>query len=160
MGVSGSGKTTIGRQVAERMDWPFFEGDDMHPESNVEKMRSGEPLADHDRQPWLEAIRDLAARLAEEERSGVIACSALKRAYRDLIAVKAEEAVHFVYLKGDYDQIKKRLEERDDHYMSAGMLDSQFDALEAPEADEQVIEVSIAGTPEQVVQRVVQHVTV
>lgn len=148
MGVSGAGKTTVGREIAERLGWPFFEGDDLHPAANVKKMEGGEPLADADRQPWLEAIRDLVGRLLREGRSGVIACSALKRAYRDLIRAEDREAVQFVYLRGRPEQIETRLEARDDHYMPAELLQSQFDALEEPDPDEDVLEVTIDQSPQ------------
>jgi carbohydrate kinase (thermoresistant glucokinase family) len=147
MGVSGSGKTTVGREIAERLGWPFFEGDDLHPDANVKRMEGGEPLADADRQPWLEKIRDLAARLLAEERSGVIACSALKRAYRELIR-EGGDAIRFVYLRGEREEIEVRIRQRENHYMPATLLDSQFDALEEPAPDEHVLEVSIDGPPE------------
>ena len=157
MGVSGSGKTTVGREIAERLGWPFFEGDDLHPDANVKKMGSGEPLADADRQPWLEKIRDLAGRLLAEGRSGVIACSALKRAYRELLR-QGGDAVRFVYLAGEHAQIRARLEERSGHYMTADLLESQFDALEEPGPDEKyVLEVSIAGSPESTACEVIKH---
>lgn len=157
MGVSGSGKTTVGRRIAEQLGWPFYEGDDLHPKANVKKMEGGEPLADIDRQPWLEEIRDLAGRLAREGRSAVIACSALKRAYRELIRSKVQDAMQFVYLKGGYQQIKARIEERDNHYMPAELLQSQFDALQEPTPEEHIIEVNIAQPPDALVHEVVQQ---
>jgi carbohydrate kinase (thermoresistant glucokinase family) len=156
MGVSGSGKTTVGRLLAERLGWAFFEGDDLHPDANVKKMEGGEPLADADRQPWLEKICDLAARLLDEERSGVIACSALKRAYRELID-GGRDAVRFVYLKGSYAQIKERVAGRDGHYMPTELVRSQFDALEEPGPEENVFEISIDQSPKTITREVVQR---
>lgn len=158
MGVSGSGKTTVGRALAERLGWPFFEGDDLHPDANVKKMEGGEPLADADRQPWLEEIRDLVARLLAEGRSGVVACSALKRAYRELIR-EGGDAVRFVYLRGERAQIRERIEQRKDHYMPSELLGSQFDALEEPTPDENVLEVSIEGSPEATAREVVRRLS-
>lgn len=158
MGVSGSGKTTVGRCIAERFGWPFYEGDDLHPDANVKKMSGGEPLADADRQPWLEEIRDLAGRLLDEGRSAVIACSALKRAYRELIQGERGDAVCFVYLKGDFALVQDRLEERSGHYMPASLLASQFEALQEPVPEEEsVLEVHIAQPPEAVADEVAQH---
>jgi gluconokinase len=157
MGVSGAGKTTVGRRIAERLGWPFFEGDDLHPDANVEKMKGGEPLADADRQPWLEEIRDLAARLLAEERSAVIACSALKEAYRDLIGVKAGSAMRFLYLEGHFAQIEKRLDGRSGHYMPTDLLQSQFDALEEPDPDaDDVLAVNVDQPPDAVVDETIQ----
>ncbi len=108
MGVSGSGKTTIGKPLAESLGWMFFEGDDFHPHTNVTKMAKGIPLSDNDRQPWLNAIRKLIKQLVNKDESAVIACSALKKVYRDFLEQDNEE-VCFVYLKGDYELIRQRL---------------------------------------------------
>ena len=132
MGVSGSGKTTVGEGLAERLGWPFFEGDDYHPEANVEKMEQGEPLTDEDRRPWLENLRDVIDHLVDEGRSGVITCSALKASYRRVLREGREDTVRFVYLEGSYEVIRERMEQRKDHFFDAGMLKSQFEALEPP----------------------------
>jgi gluconokinase len=147
MGVSGSGKTTIGKRLAQSLGWMFFEGDDFHPRANITKMGKGIPLSDKDRQPWLDALRKLIKQLIHREESAVIACSALKAAYREFLKHENEE-VCFVYLKGDYELIRKRLEERSNHYMKAGLLSSQFVALQEPEG---VITVEILRDPEEIV---------
>lgn len=131
MGVSGAGKTTIGRLLAQELGWPFYEGDDFHPQANVDKMRRGIPLTDADRDPWLAALERQIRALVRAGRSAVIACSALKQAYRDRL--KATSDVRFVYLKGDYRLIRERLEKRRGHYMAASLLASQFETLEEPE---------------------------
>ena len=128
MGVTGVGKTTIGRLVAEDYGWAFLDADDFHPPANVAKMRSGVPLTDADREPWLTALRaEIDARLARSE-SAVLACSALKQSYRDRL--HANDAVCFVYLRGDAALIHARLLARSGHYMDPGLLASQFAALE------------------------------
>ena len=132
MGVSGSGKTTVGGLVAGDLGWQFYEGDDFHPPANVEKMRRGIPLTDADRVLWLTALRDLVDDLLRRNVSAVIACSALKYAYRDHLAVERRD-VCFVYLKGTYALILARMQARRNHFMKADMLRSQFDALEEPE---------------------------
>ncbi len=131
MGVSGAGKSTIGKLLADELGWRFYEGDDLHPQSNVDKMAQGTPLTDDDRWPWLRRIRQLIDELISTGRNGVIASSALKQAYRDEL-VGNDEDVKLVYLKGEFDLILSRLEERLDHFMKGGLLESQFQAMEEP----------------------------
>ena len=147
IGVSGSGKTTIGQLLAEDLSWQFYEGDDFHPQANIDKMRQGTPLTDADRAPWLAALNRLIRDLVREGRSAVVACSALKQTYRDRL-LKDTRDVRVIYLKGDYDLIRKRLQERRGHFMKANLLASQFDALEEPE---RVLAVDTAQEPETVV---------
>jgi gluconokinase len=149
MGVSGSGKTTVGTRLAEALDWPFADADDFHPEANVEKMSRGEPLTDEDRWPWLRAIRDFIRKRVEREESVVVTCSALKASYREVLVDDLPDAV-LVYLRGSYDLIRERLENRGDHFFDADMLDSQFDTLEPPSADEALI-VDVDASPEAIV---------
>lgn len=132
MGVAGAGKTTVGRILARDLEWPFHDGDDFHPPGNVAKMRRGIPLSDADRAPWLAALRRLIDGLAGERRSAVIACSALRRAYRERLSEGRPE-VRFVYLKGEYAAIRGRLLTRRGHFMSPDLLATQLAALEEPE---------------------------
>ena len=131
MGVSGSGKTSVGSALADALGWPFYDGDDFHPQANVEKMSRGVPLDDADRQPWLESLHSLIARHLKEGRSLVVACSALKAHYRQTLRGDLEE-VRFVYLKGDFALIHSRMEARSGHYMQPEMLRSQYRDLEPP----------------------------
>ena len=150
MGVSGSGKTTVAVMLADALGVAFLEGDELHPRSNVEKMRSGTPLTDEDRWPWLRAI---AARIDEWRtagKAGVVTCSALKRAYRDILIGDRPE-VRLVYLKGSHRLIHDRMAARHEHFMPVGLLDSQFSTLEEPGPDERPIVVDVGGTPEQIV---------
>jgi len=147
IGVSGSGKTTIGQLLAEDLGWQFYEGDDFHPQANIDKMSQGIPLTDADRAPWLAALNRLIRDLIREGRSAVIASSALKQAYRDRL-LRDRQDVRVVYLKGDYDLIQKRLQERPGHFMKASLLASQFDALEEPEG---VLAVDTTQEPETLV---------
>lgn len=150
MGVAGSGKTTVGRALAEALGWPFCEGDELHPASNLAKMGAGIPLDDADRAPWLEAIRErIAAHLGRGE-SVVVACSALKEDYRRRFAA-VPGRVEFVFLNGDPALLRRRLAERQGHYMKAGMLDSQFAALQPPSG---AIEADAAASPSQIVAQV------
>ncbi|MBF2028005.1 MAG: gluconokinase [Oscillatoriales cyanobacterium C42_A2020_001] len=144
MGVSGVGKTTIGTLLAQQLNIPFYDGDDFHPEANIAKMQHGVPLTDSDRRLWLHTLHDLIQQLAEAQQSAVIACSALKNSYRQILAEGSED-VRFVFLHGSYDLIQQRLQQRRQHFMSASLLQSQFEALEAP-AD--VLTVEITDTPE------------
>ena len=145
MGVSGSGKTTVALELRRLLGWPFKEGDDLHPAANVEKMRSGHPLNDHDRQPWLEAVAGwIDERLAAGE-PGIITCSNLKRAYRR-ITVGNRKGVTLVYLQGDKPLIAGRISQRQHRYMPASLLDSQFETLEEPAEDEHAVVVPLHGS--------------
>jgi carbohydrate kinase (thermoresistant glucokinase family) len=131
MGVTGAGKTTVGEQLAAALGWTFVEGDAFHPPANIAKMHRGEPLDDADRAPWLEAIRQRIEELVASAQSAVIACSALKRAYREVLARDRPE-VGFVYLKASAALIAERLRHRAGHFMPAALLQSQLDTLEEP----------------------------
>lgn len=137
MGVSGSGKTTVGQALAEALNSSFYDGDDFHPPENVAKMSSGVPLDDNDRRPWLERLRDLIIEHVERGAGIVVASSALKASYRDLLRA-GNDGLRFVYLEGTFDVIWQRMQQRDDHYMKPDMLQSQFDALEPPSPDEAI----------------------
>jgi gluconokinase len=155
MGVSGAGKSTVGKLVGARLDCPFRDADSFHPKANIEKMSRGEPLSDEDRWPWLNAI---AAWIAGHRAAGttcVVTCSALKRAYRDIVTNRQSADVRLVYLKGDFDLIEARLKARTGHFMPPGLLRSQFAALEEPGADEHAIVVSIDATPEEIAAEVI-----
>jgi gluconokinase len=133
MGVSGCGKSSVGRRLGEALSWPFIEGDDFHPPENVAKMAAGIALDDADRWPWLDRLASEIARIASEGRSAVVACSALKQAYRDRLASKAPPGtVQFVHLAGDQATIAERLTTRKHRYMPASLLASQFATLESP----------------------------
>jgi gluconokinase len=133
MGVSGSGKTSVGRRLAEALGWPFIEGDDFHPPANVAKMAAGIALEDADRWPWLDALADEIAAIAARGDNAIVACSALKQSYRDRLASKAPPGtVRFVHLAGDYDAIAAKLATRKHRYMPASLLASQFATLEPP----------------------------
>ena len=131
MGVTGSGKTTVGRMLAEQLGWAFVEGDDLHSRANVEKMRRGEPLTDADRLPWLQALRASIDALAAAGRSAVVTCSALHQSYRDLLANGRPE-VRFVWLTAPPEVLRDRLEHRHGHFMPPSLLESQLETLEAP----------------------------
>ncbi len=131
MGVAGSGKTTVGRQLAAALDWNYFEADDFHPASNVAKMSRGEPLNDTDRVPWLAAIRAKIGERLSAGRTGVFTCSALKAAYRRTL-MEGATGVALVHLQGDPDAISQRVGSREGHFMKAGLVRSQFEALEPP----------------------------
>jgi gluconokinase len=132
MGVSGCGKSTVGMHLGAALSWDFYDADDFHPAANVNKMASGIPLDDDDRLPWLKALHDLIARCLKERRPGVLACSALKQRYRDLL-LAGNANTRLVYLRGDYETILRRMERRIEHYMKPEMLRSQFEDLEEPD---------------------------
>lgn len=151
MGVSSSGKSTIGAAVAQALRVPFYDADDYHPAANITKMSSGVPLNDADRVPWLDRLHILISQHIAAGTSAVLACSALKRAYRDRLRGEHDESVvRFVYLQGSFELIWQRMTARTGHYMRAEMLQSQFDALEEP-SDEEAMVISIAQSPEEIV---------
>lgn len=131
MGVSGSGKTTIGKALASNLGWDFHDADDLHPTENIAKMASGIPLNDDDRAPWLASLHALITSCLKGNQPGVLACSALKKQYRQML-LEGNPCVEIVYLKGDYDFIWKRMLARPGHYMKPEMLHSQFEALDEP----------------------------
>ena len=153
MGVSGCGKTTIGKKTADLFGVPYYEGDDYHPPENVEKMSQGFPLTDDDREGWLETLACLIQEKLDAGESGVLSCSALKERYRDHLCVYPD-LVRFIYLKGSYGLIRSRLQTRTGHYMPAGLLKSQFEALEVPE---NVFTVDIDQEPEKIIEAVVSY---
>jgi carbohydrate kinase (thermoresistant glucokinase family) len=132
MGVSGCGKTTVGRTLAERLDATFLDADDFHPETNVAKMRAGTPLSDADRAPWLATLNHALQTLSERGEQVVLACSALKKSYRDVIGARLPQA-QWIFLDGSFELIAARMRERPNHYMPESLLRSQFDALERPD---------------------------
>ena len=156
MGVSGAGKSTIGEKLAERLGWKFEDGDRFHPPSNVAKMSAGQPLTDEDRRPWLRAIADEIAGVCEAAGHVVIASSALKRAYRDIL-VNGRPDVRIIYLDGPQELIASRLALRKNHFMPPGLLESQFRTLEPPDASENPVTVSIDGSVETVVDDIIRQ---
>lgn len=151
-GVSGAGKTTIGKLLAKRLGWRFLEADDFHPRANIEKMRSGRPLTDEDRWPWLERLREQISISLASKQDAVLACSALKRAYREHLRVSGE--VKFVFLRGDYALIAERLRHRRGHFMNPELLRSQFADLEEPKSDEDVLTIGLGRTPHELVEEI------
>lgn len=155
MGVSGSGKSTVGAALAREINAKFIDGDDLHPRANIQKMASGTPLNDNDRAPWLLRLNDAAYSLRHKNETGVIVCSALKRRYRDALR-KDNEGMVFIYMKGSFDVIADRLKARAGHFMPTDLLRSQFDALEEPGEDEpDVLRVNIDHKFDGVVDRCV-----
>ncbi|MGC3975960.1 MAG: gluconokinase [Nitrospira sp.] len=142
MGVSGAGKTTIGRRLAEGLGWRFVEGDDLHPTANIEKMRNGHPLTDADRHPWLERLHAAIADQVRLNQPAVMACSVLKRTYRAMVEEGSGHALRLVYLKGTTDLLRARLEGRREHFMPPELLDSQLAILEEP-ADALVVDAAL-----------------
>jgi gluconokinase len=156
MGVSGSGKSTIGEMLAARLGWRFEDGDRFHPASNVAKMRSGQPLTDNDRRPWLQAIADEIDRVCEAGQRLVVACSALKRAYREIL-LHGRNDVRIVFPDGTEALIASRLDQRKGHFMPTGLLASQFQILERPSPGELPITVSIDATVEAIVDAIIRQ---
>jgi carbohydrate kinase (thermoresistant glucokinase family) len=154
MGVSGAGKTTLGELLAQRLGWPFKEGDELHPPANVAKMRAGQPLNDADRAPWLAAVGAWIDAWVAAGQSGVISCSALKRAYRDTLD-RGRPAVRFVFIDLDEATIAERLKGRHHAYFPPALLHSQFEALEPPTDDEPVIVVDGRTSRQEQVNKVV-----
>jgi gluconokinase len=156
MGVSGSGKTTIGEKLAARMSWRYEDADTFHPPSNVAKMSAGQPLTDEDRWPWLKAIAAEIDRACTAGERLVIGCSALRRIYRDVL-VHGRDDVRFIYLDGTQALIADRIGQRKGHFMPPGLLTSQFQTLEPPTPDERAVIVSIDAQVEVIVDRIISQ---
>ena len=159
MGVAGCGKSTIAQMLADRLGWTYVDADWLHPQSNVEKMRGGTPLTDEDRWPWLRAIAAQIDDWRAHGKAGVVTCSALKRAYRDVLIGERREA-RLVYLRGSHELIHQRMAARHEHFMPLGLLDSQFATLQEPGADERPIVVDIAGGPAEIVAEIIRRLGV
>jgi len=156
MGVSGSGKSTVADKLAERIGWRSVDGDKFHPASNIAKMSAGHPLTDEDRWPWLKAIAAEIDRSCKAGEPAVIACSALKRSYREILVHRRDD-VRIVYLDGSKQLIAERLARRRGHFMPPGLLDSQFKTLEPPDESENPVTASIAGTPDEIVADIIHQ---
>lgn len=155
MGPAGSGKTTVGKLLASQLSWEFADGDDFHPPANVAKMSRGIPLTDEDRLPWLESIRDAMQHWLAQGRNVVLACSALKRSYREMLGIGSNaKDKKLVYLKGTYDLLLQRLHSRAGHYMKEQMLASQLADLEEPT---DAITIDVSKSPEQIVSEIRKH---
>ncbi|MBD2435578.1 gluconokinase [Nostoc sp. FACHB-110] len=156
MGVSGAGKTTIGKLLANSLDWEFSDADAFHPLNNVEKMQSGISLTDADRLPWLQDLQTAMKNWLQANKNMVLACSALKESYRQLLVVHRDR-IKLVYLKGSYELIYQRLQNRHNHYMSETLLDSQFSTLEEPS---DTLYIDVSETPEVIVRNIRQALRV
>ncbi|MEN9564284.1 MAG: hypothetical protein RIR73_2528 [Chloroflexota bacterium] len=154
MGVSGCGKSSVGKSLAKHLGWNFYDADDFHPRENVLKMTNGIPLDDSDRAPWLASLNNLILSSLKAERPGVLACSALKERYRQEL-IKNTDGVQLVYLKGSYDLIWSRMKKRADHYMQPHMLKSQFDALEEPT---NALTIDISMPLNEIVQKIISDI--
>jgi gluconokinase len=156
MGVTASGKTTVGKLLADRLGWPFYDGDDFHPAANVEKMRHGIPLTDEDRAPWLATLHQIMFESEQRGESAIVGCSALKAAYRQVLA-DGLHTLRIVWLHGDPAVLQERLDQRKGHFMPRTMLPSQMAALEAP-SEAGVIAVNAAQPPDVIVQQILNAI--
>lgn|SRR5690606_7723217 len=152
MGVSGSGKSTIGKLLCETLHMEFYDGDDFHPQENIDKMSAGHPLNDQDRAGWLEAIHAFGLQQLEQQHSCIIACSALKKSYRDVLRKDMEQQLKFIYLEGDFQTIQTRLAKRKSHFMPTALLKSQFDTLEPPK---NAIVVDLRLSPKDIIDQII-----
>lgn len=153
MGVSSCGKSTIGKKLADTLSIPFYDGDDFHPESNIRKMSSGEPLTDQDRYEWLNSLNKLAIKQLKNNHL-VISCSALKESYRKILKQDIEDNCHWIFLSGSFDTIRERLKNRKDHFMPDNLLQSQFDSLEEPDYG---IKIDINKSPQEITEKILDQ---
>ena len=149
-GVAGAGKTTIGQLLAQALAWEFYDADDFHSVANIAKMESGVALTDEDRQPWLDKLRELIEQCLVARKNAVLACSALKKAYRDRLRVS--EKVKFVFLRGNRNKITEQLQQRREHFMNPALLDSQFEDLEEPQPSERALSLELGRSPRDLVE--------
>lgn len=156
MGVAGCGKSTIGRQLAAELDWPFRDADSFHPAANIEKMSRGLPLTDDDRRPWLDAISAWIGSHRANGTHGIVSCSALRRVYRKRL-IAGHDDVGLVHLDGDIALIGERMARRKNHFMPLSLLESQFATLERPQRDEHAFIISVALPPKKIVRRIAEH---
>ena len=153
-GVSGAGKTTIGKLLARQLGWDFFDADDFHSKANIDKMRKGIALTDADRAPWLSNLRTKIEEILQSQHHAVMACSALKAAYRRQLRVN--DAVRFVFLRGEKKLVQEQLEHRTGDFIDHGLLESQFATLEQPTSDENVVTISLGREPDELVREIKQ----
>jgi len=151
MGVSGSGKTTVGKALAQKLEWDFFDADDFHPAENITKMASGIPLSESDRAPWLASLHNLLSSILKSNRHPVLACSALKEEYRAEL-LDGMDGIEVIYLKGNYDLISSRMSARENHYMRPEMLRSQFATLEEPQ---NALVLDVSASVEELIDKIV-----
>ena len=156
-GVSGAGKTFIGKILAQELGWKFYEGDDFHPAANIEKMQAGIPLTDEDRQPWLESLRQLVERCLADGENAVIACSALKKSYREHLEIS--KAVKFVFLRGSHELIADQIRKRHGHFMHPELLQTQFETLEEPGPEESTIVIELGRALPELVREIRQKLS-
>jgi len=155
MGVSGSGKTTVGRLLSQELGWKFYDADDFHPQANIDKMQQGIPLDDADRRPWLEKLREMVRTCLDRSESAILACSALKEAYREYLLIDPQ--VVLVYLQGSPDLLRERLKQRRGHFMNPQLLDSQFAALEEPQ---HAVVIDVTPSPPIIVQSIRKNLAI
>ena len=156
MGVSGSGKSTVGKLLSDRLYCQFYDADDFHPSSNIRKMNQGKPLTDSDRLPWLLELQKLITDTLDAEKTAVLACSALKENYRKIMAGNCSTKVIWIYLYGDYETIQNRLKERRNHFLDARLLCSQFETLEEPK---NALVVEVSQNPQEIVERIMKQLS-
>ena len=154
MGVSGTGKSTIGKLLSDRTGWDFADADDFHPPKNIKKMNRGIPLEDGDRLPWLKKLHEQISQTISENRSGILACSALKSQYRQILRGESDKVV-FIYLAGDYDSIQARIQQRQGHFMNPDLLLSQFETLEEPE---DALFIDVCLTPDRIIDEILSRI--
>lgn len=152
MGVSGTGKSTVGKLLAEYTGWDFYDADDFHSAANIDKLKRGIALSDRDRLPWLEQLQQLIAEHDQSDRPGILACSALKCQYRQILS-RDNLGVTFIYLRGDYQAVQTRIQQRQGHFMNSDLLRSQFAVLEEPEA---ALIIDISATPKEIVAKILK----
>lgn len=151
-GVAGVGKTTVGKMLAEDCGWKFYDADDFHPAANIEKMHAGQPLGDKDRRPWLEQLRELIEQCVTQNENAVLACSALKKKYRDELRVNRD--VKFVFLRGERDRVIRQLKNRRGHYFDPRLLETQFADLEEPKSIADAVTIELSGGARNVVDKI------